>query len=262
MKKAIKHEFKDSWLEITIICVAFIIMSAITAFLLRLSSSYFSSLLVIAMILLYGIAIVVLLINIIRSFNNRIFGNEGYLTLTLPISIDKIILSKLIVNFILMIAVAGTLIIGIGLMLIIIGDFDTNSIIVIFEAIFNNFGSFVLTIIYTLIQALFALVLLVFVLSILNIGKIRKFKFLVGIILYYIISTIVGWLGNLLLIIPYRALFSNGSLTFEKFTIQNQFILAPLMGYINLNVTFWSLVAIVGFYLLTRYIIKNLLELE
>lgn len=264
MGKIIKHEFKDTWLEITIICGAFIAMATISALVLKyIRFYYFSSLLIIAMVILYIVALAVVLINIIKSFNNRIFGNEGYLTLTLPISIDKILLGKIIVNFIWMITVAGTLIIGLGIMFIIIENLNPGDISYMLRDVFDNFGNFILSIAVILIQALFALVLLVFVLSVLNIGRIKKFKFLVGIVLYYIISTIIGWLGNLLLIFPYRAKIRNGELLFERFTLRNSDIFYdPLMGYINLNLMFWCLVGIFGFYFLTRHFIKNLLELE
>ena len=43
---------------------------------------------------------VILLMNIVNSFNKRMFSSEGYLTFTLPVSVDNLLIGKLIVNMV------------------------------------------------------------------------------------------------------------------------------------------------------------------
>ena len=260
--KLLKHEFLNSWLEITIICGVSIVLSIFTGAAMALESSVLLGLLILAIAALYIVAGIILLINIIKSFNNKIFGDEGYLTLTLPTSIDSILISKIIVNFIWMILVSASLIIGIILM-VSIGSRSMliNEISEISRFVFNNIGAFALLLLNILIQGLFAIVLLIFVLSLLNIGKIKRAKFLIGIIIYYLISTLMTWLGSLVLIVPFEITMGyEGKLVIEKIVFGEYGL---FIGHIlNFNIMFWLLVGIFGLYFLSRYLIKNKIELE
>ena len=104
--KLIKHEirstFKQMWpvfvgmLALTVLCrfVAFPILDRSDSFLLNV----FSILLVmIFFICLFVLAFMPLLISTFR-FKKSILQDEGYLTMTLPVSSHQLIISKLIVN--------------------------------------------------------------------------------------------------------------------------------------------------------------------
>ena len=82
--KLIKHEIKSTWLEITIVCIAILFFSVMFSFIIKggLFTNVFASLSIMALGMLYVAAFALIIINVIRSINKKIFSNEGYLTLT------------------------------------------------------------------------------------------------------------------------------------------------------------------------------------
>ena len=118
MGKILKHDFKNSYKEFLIMCAAIIIMSILlgitclfdlNSFLGRvffMSSMTFYILIITAVGILW-------IVYIINSINKKFFTREGYLTFTTPISIDKLIISKILVNFIWFIVVMVTFFISV-----------------------------------------------------------------------------------------------------------------------------------------------------
>ena len=61
----------------------------------------FFTLMVFATIIVWGAIYIATIVLIVRRFAKTVFGREGYLTNTLPVSAHQLILSKLLVAFIL-----------------------------------------------------------------------------------------------------------------------------------------------------------------
>ena len=97
LKKLIKNEFKESYKEMLILYGISLVAAIAFACLILLKEF---DLLIISILPLVGIVIsieIFLAININRSFNKRLFSKEGYLTLSIPVKISKILLSKYLV---------------------------------------------------------------------------------------------------------------------------------------------------------------------
>lgn len=106
------------------------------------------------------------LLIIINRFSKKIFGREGYLTLTLPVTSHQIILSKLVASFICSLFNLIILIFGIAILIVPMVDFkdvvETLSKVIKAEYILDN--AFILS--YLLVSSLASILLLYFAISI------------------------------------------------------------------------------------------------
>lgn len=113
-----------------------------------------SDILSLVIILSFGITIATLgistLVLIIRRFNQNLFGREGYLTLTLPVSTHQILLSKLVAaliwSLLSVLTIIVTFLIIIGLLVLLSGEnihIDWN---ILFEK--ANWGNVLLFLLY------------------------------------------------------------------------------------------------------------------
>lgn len=262
MVKLLKHEFKQSYQEFTIVFVAMILMSVIIGFLEKLWLSFFSSLMIIA---LYGLLIIVgviLVINVVTSFNRKIFGREGYLTLTLPLSIDKILISKIIVNFFWIILIGLSFIISVSIVSAI--SYGTRLFFLDYNS--ANINYLLLGIINAALGTFLSIFILILVLGILNIGKVKKFKILIGLSIFYGVSLVISWISKIVMIIPYYFEIYQGDLIISKVKHGDYFssdlLFSSLSGTLFFNTILWTIVSIFILYFISRYLIKYKVELE
>src|SRR5690606_24216571 len=75
-----------------------IMVSILISALFMIGLQRIAAFLLISLIALYLMSGVVIIINIVKSFHTKMFTDEGYLTMTLPVSIGHLLLSKIIVN--------------------------------------------------------------------------------------------------------------------------------------------------------------------
>lgn len=88
----------------------------------EISSTHFTQLIPIILSLIFGILVagawIATFVIIIRRFYKNVFGREGYLTLTLPVSSHQLILSKLLASLIW--TVFNAIILAIGITFLIL----------------------------------------------------------------------------------------------------------------------------------------------
>lgn len=109
--KLIKHEFRATAGYFGLICLGLIGFAGLSRLFILLEEAFgFFELPVMLSMLFYVImavaASVLTLVLIIKRFYSNIYGDEGYLTLTLPVERRKLIFSKLLVSAVWVIAVA------------------------------------------------------------------------------------------------------------------------------------------------------------
>ncbi|MCL2062132.1 MAG: hypothetical protein FWH03_05890 [Firmicutes bacterium] len=243
MRKLLKHGFKESWLEVVILN-ACVIVSSIVLFIGIATAQMF--LLTIGTAVFIGAlasAGVIILMSISRSFHKKLFTNEGYLTLTTPVSLDKLLLSKIIVNMIWIFATVFSFAISIFIMyagiIILAGPAASFIFGVLVELIAQNPLSFILGIITFLASVLFFLTALLFIIVLFNTGHKKRFKILKGILLYYafgIVFTMISYA------VAYFLLF---------YPITRTVVTIVIMLGLS-----------VAFYFLSRFVIMRKLELE
>jgi len=262
--KLFKHGFKESRQEMIIINIMLIAFSLGLALSIRLEMNTFIIVFGSVYFFFYFAYFALLIRGLIRTLNNRLFTREGYLTLTLPVSIDKILISKFLINFF-WLAIAGiTMMISVMLMILILGGVNfINMLSEFFTLLVDiNWAHFFIIVIIMFINMLInyiqIIAVILAVLALMNIGKIKKNKTIVGIGLLLIFLFVTGMLSIILndATNGLGLYYHNGGFVFGA---QPGNFTFPLFRVASLAITIFSTV---GAYFLTRYLIQNKLELE
>jgi len=257
LRKLFKHELKSSYLEITIVNIVNIFASTVFSLLIRATrNTVVIGLLIMSLVILTVIAFSIVIINIVRSFNNKMFSHEGYLTFTLPVKIDEIIISKIMANIIwYFITVFSTIF---SIFIIIFINVDILDILIILKHLpLNEVPPMLISALMSIIDITLVLIFILLSLILLNIGKITKHKRLAGFGMFFGLSMISTWIKGLIRALPFRLRFSGGSYIFERIVTG-----MTRTGLINFNNLFWNFIFITSLYFLSKYLIKNKLELE
>ena len=230
MLKLLKHDLKDSYLEVVILSGIALAASFLVFAGYKLNISFIATIGQVGFVFGLSALQIILLITIIKSFHTKLFTNCGYLTLTTPVSLDKILISKILVS---MLWVFTAMVTTIGCVFIIFSASSSffislfNSLV---KSIINNPFETFKGIVIGLAAVLFFLTTLIFILVLTNTGWMKKHKLLKGILLY---------------------------LAFAMITSQVAFIFTSYVWYLSL-----FLVVSVIMYLLSRWLITTKLELE
>lgn len=267
VSKLLKHEIKNTWKEVVFINGVLLGIALVFGFFSLITSSsdgisWFKSLLFLVFIIGLCISFGVLIINIIKSFNRKMFSDEGYLTLTLPLTIDQILIPKILVN---MLWIFVTFVVYYLCLIIIINPMPDDFVNVIGRNLDKLFSSPIYALIYIIwvvITLSTTVLILLLTLSLLNIGKFRKNRLLIGIAIFFGLSILTNIIEGMLSIQNF-VIEAKGSSIIITNDSQNplQFLGSMLGMYISINSIVTYILVSVLFYLISRNLIKNKLEL-
>ncbi len=283
MLRILKHDFKSTYKEFLAMFAGLIGLSILMGIVLLIDvKNIFSVMIMVTLFVFYYFAFVAIgimwIICVIQSFNKKFFTKEGYLTFTTPISIDSLILSKLIVNFIWFLLTVVAYIISFlilffaatrGQLFREMFDF----IIQIVQSCFNYPVVFITSIVKVIIYVVSLMLTLFFTLSILNSGKVRKGRVLLTLLIYgsilsvssLIISIIsIPTVGLAITENSHCAITAGFGWTMPYMGITIPFENSYSMGvvYFNFVYVFLQIGYIVGLYFLSRKLVVSKLELE
>lgn len=98
--KLIKNEFKMSSHTMGMIYLAAAVTVGIMALAYAFDISWISVVATIALIIISIIAVVVTFVCVVANFQKTLYGNQGYLSFTLPVTSGQLLASKTIVSFV------------------------------------------------------------------------------------------------------------------------------------------------------------------
>ena len=140
MLKLLKYEMIQSYRQYFLTLGIFLILCVLAPLLPDFISQVLSSLMIFAML---GISIAVL-VSVITNFNRSMYKRPGYLTLTLPVSTEKLVGAKFIGSLIWVFVSSIVLSLGILIIVFLIGNVPLNTLFDLFgellKALGNNFG--------------------------------------------------------------------------------------------------------------------------
>jgi len=207
--KSVKHDIMATYRDFVGIYVALLLAALIGPFILQTGNDIVDA---IAIMILFGIVfsmVIITFLAIIRLYNRRLFSNEGYLTLTLPVKTEITIISKVITGLIwsiltsLVFIVAGLIFFGIELLLVNVFNFSDMAFMVdLFNEIVNVFSQWeVIRVLLTqlpltLVTTTKDLVLLVFIMTFINTSFIKKGKLPIGVAAYMILGGIISGISS------------------------------------------------------------------
>ena len=194
--KLLKHNFLDTWKEF---CSLYGVIIVLGVLLGAAASTGYGALFTIISILFGGsfVAIVVLyIIYFFRISNTSVYGKQGYLTHSIPVSAHELILSKILTLFIYMLGFAISLSLSFLLITIIISPEVASELVrgisLKFDVLLRNPLSAFLYFLYSLVDVLAGLVLIQFIFAAANTGITRNKRLLIAIVIYIGIGIVLS----------------------------------------------------------------------
>lgn len=253
MLKLLKYDFTQSYRAYGLIFSIFLMVSFLSSFIVV---NEFIEEVVRGTVITFVISLFVLVItNVIRFYNESMFKDSGYLTLTLPVSTHKIVLSKIITTAVWYVITVFVLLLGIFISFLPL--FDSNFIYIIFDlfkqilefikSIFTDLKVF-LSFFYFITMFVLFIIKIYFVITIIQTKFVRKNKLAVGIIIYIVLELITLIISSL----------------FVEQTFTNQILIVSGV-WSSLDILIPSILRDISFilvlYYLTVYIIDNMIEI-
>ena len=213
--------------------------------------------------ILYGILVVALFIMcfvmIIRNYNDSMFTRNSYLTHTLPVKSYQLLLTKILsAAFWILMSLFVTMLSAVVLGIRVIG-FDFDIIVELFRTMGNTLTNIdsLTYLVYMFISTIEGVALIYFVMNVTHTTHIQRFRPLIAIVLYFVISWIVAFLSGLLL--SPSGIHANDVASLFLTTMAG-YSEAQYSGTWVLVVQ--SLVLSVAYFFASKYIIDHKLEIE
>lgn len=242
MLKLLKYEVIQSYRQYLLTFGVFFILCIVSPFLPNFISGVLSSLIIFAFM---GISIAIL-VNVIVNFNRSMYKRPGYLTLTLPVSTEKLVGAKFLGSLIWVFVSSIVLTIGVVVLVILVGEIPIdvifNALGELVGAVFENFGVVIVNLLDSLTMVSSMILSFYATITLTKTKYIPKYKTVVGMILYVVVL-ILG--VNILLWNPIAEFIAGlDTISSSVFSIVINLILS------------------VSFYLLTVYLIDHKIEVE
>ncbi len=248
--KLLKYEFLENIASVALINTVLFALLIIIKVYIDSDFNWIIAIIISIIPIALFVSIVFLVTIVIRTLYLGLFSQEGYLTLSLPVSIDAILISKILISALWILI--SIFVVLLWLIFIAFAINDASYVIQQFLLLISNYSF--LEIIRILLLGIVLLIkpitLLLLVLSILHIGKIVRFRKLIGILLFMIILFIETIAVNVL----YLYIDSN----MIDYMVFVRSLVDSISYYINF---FANLFVILIYYFLSRYLIKNKLEI-
>ena len=206
----------------------------------------FFTLIVIATIVVWGTIYIATIVLIIKRFATSVFGREGYLSNTLPVSAHQLVLSKLFVAFIL--DTISSLVVLASIGIIAAFNLDMKDILLTtsyFGQILKEMGALYLFIPATILGTIAGILLYYLCISIGNLFNTNKI--LMGFVAYFAIQSILFFIGFF---------FGFSAALTSNITSNSMNNLTYILGIIQ------SIVIIAASYFGTYYIMTKRLNLD
>ncbi|MBJ8325614.1 ABC transporter permease [Streptococcus pacificus] len=198
--------------------------------------------------LIIGIGISTFFI-IVNRFNKNIFGREGYLTLTLPVSTHQIILSKLFAS--LMWSLLSSIVLLLSIFLLILPSIPLDELFLYLPSITANIhvDIFLIVLSYIIVSSITSILMLYLAISI---GQLFQDKrALMGFVAFFAIGILIAIIKQLI--------FGDTNLSDDSYYIDSNFLSIKLFF---IREIFINLFISAVYYFGTHYIIKNKLNIQ
>lgn len=283
MLRILKHDFKSAYKEFLAMFVAVIVLSILMGIVMLIDvKNILSIMIMVTLFVFYYFAFIAIeimwIICVIQSFNKKFFTKEGYLTFTTPISIDSLIISKLIVNFIWFLLTIVAYIISFLILFFSAtrGQFFRemfDTVIQLVQWCFNYPAVFITSIVKVIIYVVSLMITLFFTLSVLNSGKVRKGRVLLTLLIYGTILSLSSLIISLISIPTVGLAITENShcaiVTGFGWSMPYIGVTVPFEGSYSMGLVYFNFVQvllqigyIIGLYFLSRKLVITKLELE
>lgn len=260
--KLIKHDLKSTARVIPFLFLAVILMGAVAAVGILLELPVMEGTGWILMVLSSVAAVIVTFVLVIRHFYKNLYGREGYLTFTLPVSTGRILASKFIVGTMWLVL---SYLVGIGSLIgcfvIAAGD-SLWALGIGFNAAMTaaglSVGHLILLLATLVISSIYSLSLILFSLTLANISPFGKHPVGFAFLIYFVVSIFMSIAGSFVLtLLPLSVSFTQNGMVW----INGQGIgsLISPMGSLHIPVTntIFEIIIAIALIVVTNVIMKK-----
>jgi uncharacterized membrane protein YeaQ/YmgE (transglycosylase-associated protein family) len=213
LSKLIKYDIRSTWRDFAGVYMAILLGVIIAPLLFNHVDTEITDMIASFLITSIVIAtIVIMIVNLFKIFNTNVFSKQGYLTMTLPVTSQHIVLSKLIVSMMWIICTGIVSVIGVFIFLMILNPLPYASLAAVMEKIswfLDNQGylAVALIILSMIASAVKEIAKLFLACSIAHLKQLNRFRVPVAILSYFVLSwleaLIIQAIGEILNFIPY-----------------------------------------------------------
>lgn len=256
--KTLKHDLINSFKEYTNLYITMILLAVLAPFGLKSGNEILISLSVFALVIILVMSFVLTLMNAIGFLKRRLFEEGAYFNLTLPVSLDTTLMSKLTTINIWFFV---TFIIGSISMVIFAMSLD-GQVVQILQRLLDNVLEiiknidpiqFVLAFIRIIVGLYSINATVLFAMTMVNTSYFRKTNYLIAILIFFFVTFIQGWITQLL----EGLLIGNTT----QMLMQNEMGVLLNTPYISIILLVIDLLFFVAMYGLTRYLFDRKLEI-
>ncbi len=205
--KLIKNEFKSNLHTLGMIYISAVVLAGFMALAYIFKINWISALATALLMASAGIAIVVTFLLVIVNFQKSLYGNQGYLSFTLPVTSGQLLASKVVVAFcwmLLSFVFAGIVFVGVYLYAsAMVGD-DVRAALSMLKLFSDAIpdkkvvvGAIILLIVYVFTWLLFLIAELFFAITLSNTRAMQKlggFSIIIMFFVVFVVTTIVSTL--------------------------------------------------------------------
>ena len=212
----------------------------------------------VSVIMIIGICVITLLLTLQRFYKN-LLGSEGYLMFTLPVSTDSLIWSKLLVASVWFVLSGIVVLLAVLIMSITSNGFRdvVDTIVSVFQYNYIrisqiDFVLYIVELVIAVILALFSNILLLYVCMSLSLF-VNKYRGLFAFGVFVVINIISQILSGIFVAVASATNLLHALETINRYQFAHMAFISAIIG---------SLVIGAVFYLVTRSMLKNRLNLE
>ena len=259
LRKLMKYEFMAMGRLFLPVSAALLILSLVNRLLSYLPIDAPQVIgIVISVILMVGIVVLTFILTLQR-FRNNLMSNEGHLMMTLPVSTDKLILSKMFVAAIC--GAASVIVVMLSIMIMAVTSFNFTWLRDLIRMLGNALNLqpayaaiFAVEFVLAIILGVFAGILLLYTcMSLSMLVNKRRGLFTFG---AFVVITTAMQILSVVIVAVLGALKLGDLFSINELSTFSQIQLAVLMWFIL------EIVCCAAYYLITRYMLKNRLNLQ
>lgn len=165
------------------------------------SDSFFQSILAIIYTGTIIALFIMIFISIFRNYSKSMFSKESYLTHTLPVSTSMLLNSKVLVSAIWCLSSMMVIILSVFIFILMAGQVSLSDLKELFGYLFTNLSwdntqVLIWGIVYSIVDFFEFILVVFFILNLIHTRLVPKGKAVVGVIIYFFIYTVAGFVVN------------------------------------------------------------------
>lgn len=201
--KTLKHDLANSFKDYSTLYLAMIILSIVTPLSFKMNNEFFAGILMFSLAVIFVVGFIITVTNSIGFLRRRLFEEGAYFNLTLPVSLDTTLMSKIVTVAIWQFVTYVIIMISIGLFAI---TFDTrllNELGGIIGQVVRylsgiEWWQFVLGFLHMFVGLFAFTAMVLFALAFVNSSFVRRTNYIVAVLIFFAIAYIDGWITYIL----------------------------------------------------------------